>query len=80
MRQTSLIVTIRQTITQLRDDATMQVGGAKMRADKLLEWLSSPVVTLGGAKLSILSLAKGLVLVICLHFVAKWIGGLTQRW
>ncbi len=58
----------------------MQVGGEKMRADKLLEWLSSPVLTLGGVKLSILSLAKGLVLVICLHFVAKWVGGLTQRW
>jgi small-conductance mechanosensitive channel len=58
----------------------MQVGGSKMQSGKLLEWLSSPILTLGGAKLSILSLAKGLVLVICLHFVAKWIGGLTQRW
>lgn len=58
----------------------MQVGGAKMWVDKLLEWLSSPILTLGGAKLSILSLAKGLVLVVCLHFVAKWIGRLTQRW
>lgn len=58
----------------------MQVGGEKIRMDRLLEWLSSPVVTIGGAKLSTLSLLKGLMLVICLHFVAKWVGGLTQRW
>jgi len=52
----------------------------RMWAEKLLKWLSSPVLTLGGAKLSTLSLLKGLALVLCLHFIAKWTGGLAQRW
>lgn len=51
-----------------------------MWVDELLRWLSSPILTLGSAKLSTLSLLKGLVLVVCLHFVAKWIGALAQSW
>ncbi|MCX7967231.1 MAG: mechanosensitive ion channel [Armatimonadetes bacterium] len=51
-----------------------------MWVDELLRWLSSPILTLGSAKLSTLSLLKGLVLVLCLHFIAKWIGALAQSW
>lgn len=51
-----------------------------MWVERLAKWLSTPVITLGGATLSASSLVKGLVLVFCLHFVAKWMGGLAQKW
>jgi len=56
------------------------LGGEEMWAKELVQWLSTPIVTLGGASLSVASLLKGLVLVFCLHFVAKWLGQIVQRW
>jgi len=51
-----------------------------MWVEELLKWLSVPVLSLGGAKLSTLSLLKGLLMLFCLHFVAKWVGGAAQKW
>ncbi len=51
-----------------------------MWSEKILKFLSSPVLNIGGASLSIASLLKGLVLIFCLHFLAKWLGNLTNRW
>ena len=48
--------------------------------EKLTKWLSSPLVNIGGATLSAASLLKGLVLVLCVHFIAKWVGQGVQRW
>ena len=56
------------------------LGGELMWAKALVQWLSTPIVTLGGASLSVASLLKGLVLVFCLHFIAKWLGQIFQRW
>lgn len=51
-----------------------------MWVKELLRWLQVPIVTISGAKLSTVDLLKGLILVFCLHFVAKWVGNATQRW
>jgi small-conductance mechanosensitive channel len=51
-----------------------------MWVEKLTKWLSIPIVNISGATLSVASLLKGLVLVLCLHFIAKWIGQGVQKW
>ncbi|MCS7264752.1 MAG: mechanosensitive ion channel [Armatimonadetes bacterium] len=51
-----------------------------MWTEKILNWLSSPILNIGGASLSVASLLKGLVLILFLHFLAKWLGNLTNRW
>lgn len=55
-------------------------GDVAMWVEKLTKWLSSPLVSIGGTTLSAASLLKGLVLILCLHFVAKWIGQGVQKW
>jgi len=56
------------------------IGGENMWAEKLLNFLSSPILNIGGVSLSALVLLKGLALILCLHFIAKWLGNLTNRW
>ncbi len=51
-----------------------------MWAKKFLEFTSVPILNIAGVSLSVANLLKGLVLVLCLHFVAKWLGNLMNRW
>lgn len=51
-----------------------------MWLNELLRWLQVPIITISGAKLSTADLLKGLLLLFCLNFVAKWVGNASQKW
>ncbi len=46
----------------------------------LRDWLTTPVVNIGGAALSPLGIGKAIILVVCLHLVAKVVGRIAEGW
>ncbi len=48
--------------------------------ERLVQWWTKPLFELGGATFSAALLFKAAILLLCLHFFAKWVGRGAEKW